>query len=302
VYWLEKLTVLLSQTEIEKRPFLLLLKTMKGMDNYHMLSFLTCLDVFSKFTRAQFVGYMQHCHGPVDQPFQQAYKQHGTLGWFMGHLGIAGLSALSFLLGPLAIQFGYMFWLRRKFQVEFEEAQEKQAGQTLDITDSLDDLGALAEWAMLKPIGKVMELASVPIKLTSQEDVDRLWDRTLTQCLVAAARNIPDGILQIELQSWFLCIVFPGIDWTIKAQLLFNIVLAGVGVFGDAVDLLLANRRVTVGTAMLLLGMMLFGVSRTIMAFYCKTSIESVGVTLFHCVPVGKITPIGNYTSGTLPG
>merc|ERR1711956_29148 len=199
------------------------------------------------------------------------------------------------------IQFGYMFWLRSQFQVELREAKTKQAGETLDITDSVDDLGALAEWAMLKPIGKVMELASVPIHLNSNADIDRLWDRTVTQCLVAAARNIPDGILQMELQSWFLCIVFPGIDWTIKAQLVFNIVLAGVGVLGDSVDLILANRRVTVGTAMLLWGMMLFGVSRTFMAFYCPSNVESVGITLFHCVPSGSIDH-GNWTSGTLPG
>merc|ERR1712032_1175107 len=99
------------------------------------------------------------------------------LTWLIDMLDITGLAVMSFITGPVLIQFGYMFWLRRKLDKELQEAQDKKPGEDMKITDSVDDLSALMQWAMLTPAGKVFSLAAVPVNIDDDEDVDRLWDR-----------------------------------------------------------------------------------------------------------------------------
>jgi len=258
-------------------------------------------------TRAQFVGYLQHCNSGVDQPFEEVYHDDGFYGWVMDLLGIEGLALWSFIAGPIIIQFGYMAYLNHKLDKERDEAKERvgmkdEEGEivSMSITDSIDDLAALMTWATLTPAGKVMSLAAVPLELEDMDDVHRLWDRMLTETWVVAARNIPDGVIQMTLQAWFLCLVFPGIDFTIKAQLLLNIILASVGVVADSIDLIMMNRRATVLVGVLMLSMMFFGTARTIGAFMCESSILGTGFTV-SCIPNGHIDH-GNWTSGALPG
>jgi hypothetical protein len=307
MFWLNKMTILISQSKVEGRPLLRLLKTLEGLDNYHVMSVLAAVDTFSRYTRAQFVGYLQHCNAGVDQPFEEVYQNDGFYGKVMDWLGIEGLALWSFIAGPIIVQFGYMAFLNHKLDKERDEAKERvgmkdEEGQivTMAITDSIDDLAALMTWATLTPAGKVMSLAAVPLELETMDDVHRLWDRMLTETWVVAARNIPDGVIQMTLQAWFLCLVFPGIDFTIKAQLLLNIILASVGVVADSIDLIMMNRRGPVLVGVLMLSMMFFGTARTIGAFACESSILATGFTV-ACVPNGLIDH-GNWTSGALPG
>jgi len=307
MFYLNKVTILISQSSVEGRPLLRLLKTLEGLDSYRVMAVMAAVDTFSRFTRAQFVGYLQHCNQGVSQPFAEVFQKDGWYGKMMDSLGIEGIALWSFITGPIVIQFGYMFFLKHKLDKEREEAKERVGMKDEDgnvesmaITDSIDDLGALMNWATLTPAGKVMSLAAVPLDLEDEEDVKRLWDRMLTSTMVVAARNIPDGVIQMTLQAWFLCLVFPGVDFTIKAQLLLNIVLASVGVVADSIDLILMNRRATVLVGALLLSMMFFGTARTIGAFACESSIIQTGLTV-TCIPNGIIDR-GNWTSGALPG
>merc|ERR1712008_360490 len=298
---------LISQSSVEGRPLLRLLKTLEGLDNYHVMSVLAAVDTFSRFTRAQFVGYLQHCNQGVDSPFAEVFQHDGLYGKMMDWLGVEGLALWSFIAGPIFIQFGYMLYLNHKLDKEREEAKARvgkcdEEGEILSmsITDSIDDLGALMTWATLTPAGKVLDLAAIPLELEDEADVHRLWDRMLTNTWVVAARNIPDGVIQMTLQAWFLCLVFPGIDFTIKAQLLLNIILASVGVVADSIDLIMLNRRATVLVGGVMLGMMFFGTARTIGAFACDSSILAAGFSI-GCLPPGLIDH-GNWTSGALPG
>ena len=124
--------------------------------------------------------------------------------------------------------------------------------------------------------------------------------RMLMETWVVAARNIPDGVISMTLQAWFHCLVFPGIDFTIQAQLLLNIILASVGVAADSIDLIMMNRRGPVLVGVLMLSMMFFGTARKIGAFACESSILGTGFTV-ACVPNGLIDH-GTWTSGALPG
>mmetsp|Transcript_55039 Transcript_55039/g.160634 ORF Transcript_55039/g.160634 Transcript_55039/m.160634 type:complete len:458 (+) Transcript_55039:61-1434(+) len=298
VWGLNRITILLSQTEIEGRPLLRLLRTLTGLDNYYVMTLLSLLDTFSRFTRAQFVGYIAHCHAGVDKPFAEVFEAHGWLS----NVGIAELAQLSFITGPICIQFGYMLHLRHKLNRELKEAEERLPGQDMEVTDSIDDLAALMNWALLIPAGKVLEMAALPINLDGPEDAERLWDGIKTKVYVYLARDIPDGIMQMNLQAIFFCLVFQRIGWSVRLQLLLNILLAGGTVVVDAFELVFMNRRMTVlaGFTMLVL-VVAFGGARTAGAFLCDSAITGLFLKGFECLPVGQVD-MGNWTSGELPG
>eukprot|EP00928_Gymnodinium_smaydae_P056092 TRINITY_DN39517_c0_g1_i1.p1 TRINITY_DN39517_c0_g1~~TRINITY_DN39517_c0_g1_i1.p1 ORF type:complete len:516 (+),score=66.39 TRINITY_DN39517_c0_g1_i1:48-1550(+) len=300
LYWLNRITILLSQTQVEGRELLRLLSSLQGLDNYRFLSLMAVVDFFSLFMRAQFVGYLQHCNNTVDISFTSAFE-HDGLRQIADRIGIEGLAFGSFVLGPVIIQFSYMLFLRCKLKKELEEASEKKPGQVMDVTDSIDDLGALMAWARLAPAGKVMDLAAVPINLDGDEDVDRIWDRLKTSVWVALARDIPDGVFLMFLQSWFFCLVDHGIDWSTRGQLLMNIVLATITVVGDAADLIIANRRITVAAGFFLLLLLVEGIARTTCAFMCESGVKAVEPWAFSCLPYDQIAR-GSWKAGTLPG
>jgi len=297
VYWLNRITILLSQTNVEGRPLLRLLRTLHCLDNYRVMAVLSIVDTFSRFTRAQFVGYLAHCHASVEKPFAEVFQDSCLYG-VMAYVGIAGFAHLSFITGPIVIQFGYMFFLCFKIKEELAEAAEKTPGHDMDVTDSMDDLGALMQWAMLTPAGKVMDLAALPLRLEHEDDIERLWDRMLTQVWVTLARNIPDGIMQMNLQAMFFCLVNVNIDWSVRAQLLLNIVLASIGVIADSIELIFMNRRLTATAGLAMLAMLFFGIVRTIGAFVCEDSVTGVFGETFTCLQID----VGNWTSGIMPG
>lgn len=302
VYWLEKMTLLLSQTQVEGREVLRLLMSLGGLDNYRVMAAIGVVDVLSRFSRAQFVGYVQHCHEAVDKPFAEAFK-HDFARRMMDLCGLRGLAFCSFIAGPIMIQFAYMLRVRRKIQIELKEAREKRPPVTaMNVMDSVDDLGALMGWAMLAPAARVMDLASVPLNLDDDADVDRLWDRMVTQVLVVITRDIPDGVLQMYLQAWFFCLVYRCVAWPLRAQLLLNIVLASVGVCGDAIDLVLQNRRITVCAGVFLLLLLTDGFARTAGAFLCGSAVKNADWWQFRCIPVAQMRDCGNWTISDIPG
>jgi len=303
IWMLNKITLLMSSTEIEGRPMLRLLKYLSGLDNYQVMVVLNILDIFSRFTRAQFVGYVFHCHDAINGPFVEIWENSDSRMFapIMEFTGIHGLAVFSFLLGPIVVQFGYMLFLKNKLDTEMEDAKKAEPGKPMKIVDSIDDLGALMNWGMLNPAGKVLHLAAVPVNLDERDDIERLWDRMKTEVMVVLARDLPDGVMQMTLQAWFLCVVFPGIDGPTRAMLCVNILLASVGCLADAFDLISMNRRVTVAAGFFLLMLLSFGFIRTAGAFTCDSSIVGVSFRL-HCLPNDLIHGRGNWTSGTLPG
>jgi hypothetical protein len=309
IFWMNRFTLMISDTEVEGRPMLRLLKTMKGADDFRIQCVLSFVDAFCRFTRAQFVGYLSHCHDTVEATFEQVVKASPAEGtvtsiydFVLGGLGISGLAILMFITGPIAIQFSYMLYLRRKLDREIAEAQEKQPGSDMHIIDSIDDLSAMMSWAMMKPVGQVFDLAAFPGSIKDPEEAAfRIWDHVRTQTFVKLANNLPDGVLQMSLQAWFLCLVVHGLDTQSKCMMLMNITLAAAPVIGDSVDLLLKNRRITVVAAAVMLMFLIPGLKRTIGAFWCDSGLLLSDYVGFTCFPDHLIV-YGNWTSGTLPG
>jgi len=220
---------------------------------------------------------------------------------FTQTLGISGFSLLCFVVGPLIVQQGYMLNLRAVLKKELSDIRNRQPGQPMNITDSIDDLGALLEWAMLVPAGKVMYYAKTPLAITSMKDVRRMVDRMRTNILITVARDFPDGSMQCYLQAWFFCIVFPFSGSFDKIQMLVNIILSAIGVIGDSFDLLGQNRVITVLIALILLTSVSFALIRTVGCFVCESSVLGLGMELFTCIPEASILHEG-WIPGVLPG
>jgi len=312
VYMMNHLTELMSQTEIEGRPLVRLIWSLEGLDAYRVQAFLSCIDTFCRFTRAQFVGYITNCHNGVEEAFQAVLRADGhvhtghmdLVNQYATKIGIAGVSMFFFLLGPIIIQFGYMFYLRNKLNKEIEEMKKKKPGQPMAITDSVDDLGALMAWATMVPCSKIFDMASIPVSMFAEGVPERLWDRIKTQVMVILARNLPDGVMQANLQAWFFCLVKAQVGADIQFQLVLNVVMASIGVILDAGDLFAQNRRITVAAAVLMVAPLFYGYTRTIMAFVCVSGIGRPSwFDAYECVPEEKMAGVyGNWSSGVLPG
>lgn len=311
VWQLNKVTHLLSRTQVEGRPLLTLLKSLEGFDNYYVMTAFACVDTFSRWSRAQFVGYLAHCNEDVEKVFMsvlnaaEADKNYnGVLTEIMEVVGFANLAIGGFILGPIIIQFSYMFWLKKKLDEEMEEMKAKYGKhESMNMMDSIDDLGALMSWAGMVPAGRVLDLATIPTSLDDKHDVHRIWDRMKTQVFVILTRNVPDGILQLNVQAWFLCLTIRGLDFGGKVMMCVNIVGACVGVLGDSIELLTANRRLQVFSALLMLFLLVPGFVRIGMAFICASGVTYPGGSefSFSCIPGNEIANI-TWPSGTLPG
>eukprot|EP00929_Paragymnodinium_shiwhaense_P026248 TRINITY_DN15647_c0_g1_i1.p1 TRINITY_DN15647_c0_g1~~TRINITY_DN15647_c0_g1_i1.p1 ORF type:complete len:473 (-),score=84.95 TRINITY_DN15647_c0_g1_i1:188-1606(-) len=305
LYVLEKLTVLISQTELEGREMLRLLTSLKCVDNYRFVLFLACVDTFSRFTRAQFVGYIAHCNEEVEDAYDQLFKHYGKRHWFdhlARYMGISGVAVASFIVGPVCMGMLYALRWRKALVQEFETHKRMTPGENMKVADSMDELSGLMSWAGLEPAARVFDLASIPINLDEYDDVDRLWGRMKLKVRVALAKNIPDGILQLNMQAWFFALAFTALDTDSRYMMFVNVFCACIGTILDSVDLLLANRRGSVCAALFMLYLCFTGLNRVAACFYCPSHIHAPhSFPDFACVPEGLVTLPANLTIAVLP-
>eukprot|EP00929_Paragymnodinium_shiwhaense_P026249 TRINITY_DN15647_c0_g2_i1.p1 TRINITY_DN15647_c0_g2~~TRINITY_DN15647_c0_g2_i1.p1 ORF type:complete len:432 (-),score=62.11 TRINITY_DN15647_c0_g2_i1:172-1467(-) len=306
LYVLEMLTVLISQTKVEGREMLRLLTSLKCVDNYRVVLVLACVDTFSRFSRAQFVGYIAHCNKEVEDAYDQLFKHYDKRHWFdhmARYMGISGLAVTSFIVGPVCLQFLYALRNRRKLKKTFKAHKDMEPGVNMFVADSMDELSGLMSWAGLEPAARVFDLASIPINLDEYQDVKRLWSRMKLKVRVTLARNLPDGILQLNMQAWFFCLAFTGLDTPNMLMMCVNIFFACIGVLVDSVDLLLANFRMGVCGALLMLYLCFPGLNRVAACFYCPSHILAPHlIPGFTCVPEGLVLLPTNLTIAVLPG
>merc|ERR1712151_1479331 len=99
-----------------------------------------------------------------------------------------------------------------------------------------------AQWAMMPPVYKVLDLAAIPYVFEDKNDALRMWERMRTMVAVTITRCLPDSIFQMGLQARFLGLAFPSIDWSLKFQLCLNVVLCLVAVVPGSLDMVVLNR------------------------------------------------------------
>jgi hypothetical protein len=314
LYELDRVALLLSRTQVEGRPLLRLLKSLTGPDNFYVQTLFACVDTFSRFSRAQFVGYLAMNYKDVEKVFAAVLEKaeakdgkfNGLVAELMQAIGFHWLAILGFIIGPIVIQFSYMFLLVRNLNKEVRDlgSAENDSTEQMNVTDSLDDLGALMNWAMLVPAGRVLDLATIPPQLKTKADLERLWDRIRTRCRIVLTRNIPDGILQLNVQAWFLSLTIYNLSFPQRVMMMVNIVGASVGVLGDSVDLLVENRRYSAIVAFLMLFMLMPGFIRVGLAWTCPSGVAWPGMAeySFKCMELLPEITNATWKSGTLPG
>merc|ERR1712232_36682 len=155
-------------------------------------------------------------------------------------------------------------------------------GENMGVNSVIDDFGAVADWAMLKPVGQVLSLVSTPLTLDDKNDCERLWDRTRTKAMVTAANLFPDSILQVILMANYFTVVFSGTTPLRKAELVGSMLCTSAVAAKTALDLILINTRLTTWLGFGILLLLLFPFIRIILAFACTD--HMFAFTTMSCV------------------
>jgi len=258
------------------------------------------------------VGYLVFNYKEVEVVFDAVLakaeavdsKFNGVQAQLMQLVGFHWLAILGFIIGPVLIQFSYMLFLWRKLDQKVKELDTLDEAHKMNVMDALDDLGALMTWAMLTPAGKVLDLGTIPTQIATKNDLERLWDRLRTRCRIILVKNIPDGILQLNVQAWFLSLTIFNLTGFQKFLMMVNIVGACIGVLGDSFDLLMQNRRYSAIAAFAMLIMLMPGFIRVLDAWWCPSGMAWPGMAEYSLKCMELIPEIKNATwdSGTLPG
>jgi len=305
VYQTNRLLEMLSQTTIEGRHVHNMIVSKIGLDRMHIQVASSVLDMFGRFTRAIFVGYILSCTGDdIDRALTESIKSSwmSFMAPLFEALGFGGLTLLSFILGPILIEGGYMMFNVYQLRGNFKMMRRKieQEGESLSGTDATRQLQVLARWAMMEPIGKLFDEMSLPEAYEDLNDAYRVWKAIKTNTVSTGSRVFCDNILQMFIQAKFLGLCYPNLSYSIIAQTVLNVVLAGADTLGSAVEMIQRNRIMTVGVGFFLLFCMAEPVIRTVCTFVCDSHI--VNVMSLSCVPAGLVD-YGNFTdAGVTPG
>lgn len=305
LYQIEQMTLLLSKTSFEGRPLVRMICSLKGLDHYHVMTIMAVVDLFGRFTRALFVGFACRCGTGINEPLVESWKTSPVAFTtpVVEFIGIEGLSMLSFVAGPLIVQGGYMLWERSKAVKAMRRAfTERGPNESMGISNSADELSAIAEWAMMGPVGKVFDLAAIPLVLEDLNDAQRMWERMKATTAIRVSKCIPDSVFQMSLQARFLALAFPSIDPFLQAQLVLNIVMSGLDALLCAIDMLTLNRVLTLMAAVVVFFPTIGPWIRMFAAFLCEAHV--INISSLECVEPGSIQ-YGNWTGsgqGLLPG
>lgn len=299
LYRLNTVTILLSQTTLEGKYLVKMILDPTGMDRYHVVAIIQVVDMIGKFTRTSFVGYAIVCGEGISDILTQSFESSSLafLAPLVHKVGLGGMAALFLIVGPVYLQGGYALYCRSYVKRTLEVARDdaRDASST-GIVNCVDELGALAKWAMLDPAYKVLMTASFPNTLDDANDAIHAWETIRTKSVLYALKFIPDNILQMSCQARFFALAYPNMDLAAKANiLLLAFIPAGADTLNAAVELFTLNNRLTVLTAFIMCFFLSFPCIRMLAAFACESSLFNL--SSFSCVPLGMVHR-GNFTAG----
>lgn len=296
VWQLDCATLLMSRSTFEGRPLVRLLCSLTGLDSYRVMSIFSVLDMTGRFSRAQFAGYALYCDGGIDDAFTLSVKSSAFS--FMTPeakcLGLGGIAILGLLGGAVAVQGGYALCCRHTVRQRLDYAASNIVGQmpgeTMHMSTCIDEFGALAKWAMLDPVSRVFDLASVPTELDDMEDVKRLWGRLRTQTLTIAATIIPEGVFMVSLQVRFLAFAYDALDWSGKAQIFGSMFLTSMTAVAAAADMLRLNRVATFTVGVSIIVLLSSSFFRVAALFYCESHV--LNISDFACMSASELRAV----------
>lgn len=290
VHQLHWVTLKMSLLKIEDRAMLSMIRGFSGLDAYRLMCIFAVLDMLGRFSRAQFVGFAIVCDDAYNDELYESFDK-SPLAFLTPFLrtvgGLGGLAALSWLAGPMLISQGYMVYCWRTVKFHLKKASEEDDAEDDNdwhVTSMMDELGSLAQWAMLDPAGKVLQKAALPQLVEDADDAIRTWQALTSKSYAMAAKLIPDNVIQMQLQARFLALAFNGMDNSSRIQIVGSFVLTAGDALFSSLDIILLNMRLPVllGGAVFLLS--LEPIIRVIAAFLCPSHVWNMSA--FSCAIV----------------
>jgi len=289
LYYIEIMTSLLSKTSVEGRPLVRMIASGKFLDNYHILVGFALLDLAGKLTRAEFVGRALHCSSSFDTRLYESVERSPVafLAQVVHFFGFGGVSLLSMIIGPVVIQGSFMLFSFAEVRQGLQAARNDRmgvSGLSMGVNMLLDDYGALADWALLKPAAKVFSLAAVPLHIEDISDATRLWERLRVEATKTAVNLIPDNVFQVCLMARFFAFKFDQTSNLAKAQLIFSMFCSTGSAMKSALDLMSKGIRFTLAIGVCIVVLFVDPFARIVAAFECESHIFSL--TAWSCTDV----------------
>merc|ERR1712107_543799 len=122
---------------------------------------------------------------------------------------MGGFALLSWMIGPVLIQGGTMLLHAKEFTNKLQRTKQRLSTESMGMAEVFDDFGAIANWSMLKPIGKLFSCAAVPLELADSNDAFQIWDKIKTEAINAFANLLPDNLFQSWLMALHLMLLYP---------------------------------------------------------------------------------------------
>ena len=97
----------------------------------------------------------------------------------------------------------------KEFTNKLQRTKQRLSTESMGMAEVFDDFGAIANWSMLKPIGKLFSCAAVPLELADPNDAFRIWDKIKTEAINAFANLLPDNLFQSWLMALHLMLLYP---------------------------------------------------------------------------------------------
>eukprot|EP00927_Polykrikos_kofoidii_P079475 TRINITY_DN7625_c0_g1_i2.p1 TRINITY_DN7625_c0_g1~~TRINITY_DN7625_c0_g1_i2.p1 ORF type:complete len:464 (+),score=51.39 TRINITY_DN7625_c0_g1_i2:187-1392(+) len=285
----ERMTVLLSRFTHEDRPLFKLMTKPSGLDQHRVVAALGVLDLVGRFTRASFVGYALQCGERIDHILTESFSDglFEPIRPVVRQLGMGGMAALFFIVGPVLISSFYLTVISRYLYeklTKFDPAADGPMGYSL----YMDDFAAMAMTARLQPISNVLDKCSVPKKLESTTDIIRMWEHIKSEALMLGAKILPDNIMQMQLQSRFLGITWPVLRIDHKLNILLLAFLpAALDTVVMGKKLVSRNRVISVIVGFILLFMPIGAYLRVFACMFCESSVLTLST--MSCLPPNLI-------------
>lgn len=242
IYWIARITGVQTLTVFEGVPFVRFIHTGCTLSSYRLQTILALSDWYGQITRRMFVGEMIRCS--FEEEGEGLFADRFELS--TGRTPVAfGVAMLIFFLIPMVMQTVRMLRSRCHLQSKLAEMEESREGDSMGIFLCLDDYGAMADWAFLRPPAEIFFVAATPLVLEDENDAERIWDLFRTRAYTTVSNLIPDAILQLWLMSIYFSMLFDQNDVLSNLMMALSLVATWASTLIAGVTLIKENFRLT---------------------------------------------------------
>lgn len=218
----------LSLLKFEGRPLARMMFSFSGMDDFRFQSAFSAISITGRFSRVVFVAHMVDASDDLVEAFHVHYPVVSA------QFSLGNVALISMFVALL-----FTCWLFLKSFCEIDRClQLSKQNRRMGISLCMDDLGALADCALLDPIAKVWGVAALPSTLEDLNDAYRVWDKMRTDTIRSFVKVMPDSIVSLYVQVIVFSLTYKGMHWVSKMSLCGSIFVSWASALNVARDML----------------------------------------------------------------